>query len=77
MRLAPLLILVAATTARPQSAQLRSFGVRDGLVHERVNGFLEDRLGFLWIATWEGLSRFDGSEFVNFGSDRNLPCPLV
>jgi signal transduction histidine kinase/ligand-binding sensor domain-containing protein len=77
MRLAPLVLLVAAGSARPQAAQLRSFGVRDGLIHERVNGFLEDHLGFLWVPTWEGLSRFDGAGFVNFGTDRGLRCPLV
>lgn len=77
MRLALPVLLVAAGVARPQAAQLRSFGVRDGLVHERVNGFFEDHLGFLWVPTWEGLSRFDGATFLNFGTDRGLRCPLV
>src|SRR5262249_49391838 len=80
MRSAPLLavLLVLATgRALPQAAALRTFGVRDGLAHERVNCFFEDRLGFLWIGTWEGLSRFDGREFESFGTRDGLKSPLV
>jgi signal transduction histidine kinase/ligand-binding sensor domain-containing protein len=56
---------------------MRAYGVRDGLIHERVNGFLEDRHGFLWIATWEGASRFDGRAFVSYGTSDGLRSPLV
>jgi len=54
MRSAPLLaslavsvVLPATGRALPQTTALRTFGVRDGLAHERVNCFFEDRLGFL------------------------------
>jgi len=84
MRLAPFLAALLATPAvlapagaSPQATALQCFGVRDGLAHERVNCFFEDRLGFLWIGTWEGLSRFDGREFQDFGTADGLTSPLV
>src|SRR5882672_2015060 len=80
MRTAPLLatiVALAAGRAYAQATTMRAFGVRDGLVHERANCFFEDRHGFLWIGTWEGLSRFDGREFENFGTRDGLQSPLV
>jgi signal transduction histidine kinase/ligand-binding sensor domain-containing protein len=65
------------STSAAQNTVSRSFSVRDGLVHERVNDFLEDRYGFLWIATWEGASRFDGRSFLSFGPADGLGSPLV
>src|SRR5690349_6275644 len=81
MRSAPPLlatiVVLATGRALPQAAALRAFGVRDGLAHERVNCCFEDRLGFLWIGTWEGLSRFDGRDFKSFGARDGLNSPLV
>src|SRR5262245_11895560 len=71
------IVVLATGRALPQAAALRTFGVRDGLAHERVNCFFEDRLGFLWIGTWEGLSRFDGREFRSFGARDGLRSPFV
>jgi len=39
------------------------FTPADGLPHDRVNRFLVDRQGDLWIATAGGLCRYDGKEF--------------
>lgn len=36
---------------------------RSGLSHWRVSGIVQDRQGFIWLATWNGLNRFDGYEF--------------
>ncbi len=38
----------------------------DGLVNNHVTCFLKDTRGFIWVGTSAGLSRYDGSEFVNF-----------
>lgn len=37
--------------------------VKDGLSSNTVNAILKDRYGMLWIATKEGLNKFNGSEF--------------
>ncbi|MBP7149084.1 MAG: hypothetical protein KBD01_16265 [Acidobacteria bacterium] len=45
----------------------------DGLARDYVNDVLVDRDRFVWVATAEGLSRFDGQQFVNFGRTDGLP----
>jgi AraC-like DNA-binding protein len=36
---------------------------RAGLSHWIVSDILQDRHGFIWLATWNGLNRYDGYEF--------------
>src|SRR4249919_202029 len=43
----------------------------NGLSSDRINGIIQDREGFYWIATAEGLNRFDGSSIKVFRHDRN------
>lgn len=38
----------------------------DGLADNIVNCFLKDSRGMLWIGTYNGFSRFDGSNFYNY-----------
>ncbi len=50
------------------SYSFKAYKAADGLANNSVKGILEDDLGYLWISTSHGLSRFnkeDGS-FVNF-----------
>lgn len=42
------------------------YTTKEGLAGETVYTSLQDRAGFLWIATETGLSRFDGEKFRNF-----------
>jgi signal transduction histidine kinase/ligand-binding sensor domain-containing protein len=69
--------LASVTPLGAQELPLRAWSVRDGLIHPRVNGILRDSSGFVWFATWEGVSRFDGVRFTNFGAREGLPNPLV
>lgn len=46
------------------------FGIEDGLPQSFVSGITQDKDGFIWIATLDGLSRYDGRSFKNF---RNRP----
>ena len=39
---------------------------KDGLAHPLVWCVHQDKLGYIWIATADGLSRFDGNTFRNF-----------
>lgn len=43
---------------------LRKYGVNEGLAHRRVNAVVQDREGFLWVATPAGVQRFDGYTFT-------------
>lgn len=51
--------------------------IADGLASNAIHKIVRDSRGFLWFCTGEGLSRFDGSQFVNFGSTQGLPGRAV
>jgi ligand-binding sensor domain-containing protein len=42
-----------------------------------VSCFLEDKDGFLWVGTMDGLKRFDGNDFTIFRHDNNNPHSLA
>lgn len=44
----------------------KTFNTESGLPHNHVHCIAQDSTGFLWIATWDGLSRYDGYEFKNY-----------
>ncbi len=43
-----------------------TFNSNNGLPYNFVQNITQDSTGFLWISTWDGLSRFDGNEFRNY-----------
>jgi ligand-binding sensor domain-containing protein len=49
--------------AQFQQLQFESIGKADGLSQVTINDIYQDRYGFLWFATQEGLNRYDGYEF--------------
>jgi ligand-binding sensor domain-containing protein len=48
----------------------------DGLSQGYVTSILQDRRGFMWFATRDGLNRYDGSDFVVYKSDPKNPSSL-
>ena len=53
--------------------QWHSFGVAHGLASPLVGALLWGREGKLWIGTWDGLTSFDGAQFVNYTVADGLP----
>jgi len=45
---------------------VKVFTSADGLGSSFVNSLMRDSRGFLWFATRDGLSRFDGSQFITY-----------
>lgn len=52
-----------------QSYVLTNYTSRDGIGHDHVRRVVADSSGFIWIATWDGLTRYDGTDFVNYFHD--------
>lgn len=40
-----------------------------GLNNGSINSIVQDRDGFIWIATWDGIIRYDGYTFRNYNPD--------
>lgn len=45
------------------------FSIENGLSQSSVTGIVQDQLGYIWIATQDGLNRYDGYDFLIFKSD--------
>jgi len=67
------LLILAAVTLASQTAdaqQLQAarshYSTEDGLCSNAISMLYQDDLGYIWIATWNGLSRFDGYNFYNY-----------
>jgi ligand-binding sensor domain-containing protein/signal transduction histidine kinase len=66
-----------STGLQAQRLPLQIYDAASGLAHNRVRCLLADSRGFLWFGTVDGLSRFDGSRFTNYGVEQGLPHPEV
>src|SRR5215472_7928622 len=71
--------LIVARPPRTQAQQLafRSYTVVMGLPNSRVSAIYHDTRGYLWFGTLDGLSRFDGYRFTNYGSADGIRDPYV
>jgi signal transduction histidine kinase/ligand-binding sensor domain-containing protein len=72
------LALSAAAQSGPTGRDApQRYGSEDGLPHNAVHALAQDRAGYLWVGTQNGLSRFDGEQFVTFGADAEDPRALA
>ncbi len=56
-----------------QRYNFKFYGQEEGLQNLAVQVVLQDREGFLWVGTQNGLFRYDGSRFKAFTKDDGLP----
>ncbi len=50
---------------------------QDGLSNNRILSIHQDREGFIWFGTWEGLNKFDGYTFTVFQPDSHNPTQTL
>ena len=75
--LATALFLAAYTCLHAQElqAKLSHYSTDEGLASNAIAKIRQDNWGYIWIATWNGLSRFDGYDFYNYqtGTGSHIP----
>ncbi|MDH5367081.1 MAG: ATP-binding protein [Cyclobacteriaceae bacterium] len=56
-------------------------GVDDGLISDKIYDIKQDEQGFIWIATYNGLDRYDGNKIVHYlpiyNDSSSLPESLI
>jgi sensor histidine kinase YesM/ligand-binding sensor domain-containing protein len=67
------LLVVPTIKSSAQIAYLPHYTTKDGLPSNNCYYTLQDKKGYIWVATDAGVSRFDGSVFENFSVDDGLP----
>src|SRR5689334_3875987 len=72
----------AATFAPPRAAaqeptlRFERLTIEQGLSQNNVYSLLQDRTGFIWIGTADGLNRYDGYTFTVYKADPANPQSL-
>lgn len=61
-----------ATLRLQAQPYLREFTIADGLPSSNIRGITEDRFGYLWLASGDGLVRFDGRNFRTWRTENGL-----
>ena len=64
-------------SAQPQNFYFKNYGVKDGISYGVVNDIFRDSEGFLWLGTFNGLNRFDGTGFKVFYPNQNDSSAII
>ena len=61
--------LMSQLQAADEHYYFRNLSIQNGLSQNTVNAILQDRKGFMWFGTKDGLNRYDGLSFRKFKHD--------
>ncbi|MFH1197854.1 MAG: two-component regulator propeller domain-containing protein [bacterium] len=57
------LVCPVAILSQNQKTIFNNLTIEHGLSQNMIRSFIQDSRGFMWIATWDGLNRYDGYNF--------------
>ena len=72
-----LLLAVCLSALRAERYSFRHYGPSEGLTNVVVYSLLQDKTGFIWAGTPNGLFRFDGREFRRFDPASVAGSPAI
>lgn len=67
----------AAVAGEGRPIRFDRISTREGLSQATVTCLLQDRIGFIWMCTQDGLNRFDGYDFTVYRNDPSDPESLA
>ncbi|MCX7876080.1 MAG: histidine kinase [Melioribacteraceae bacterium] len=70
------LLLSSFLFAQEEKIIFERIGKEQGLIPGNVNDIVQDSVGFIWLATENGLCRFDGYNFIYFKNQKDDPTSL-
>jgi signal transduction histidine kinase/CheY-like chemotaxis protein/ligand-binding sensor domain-containing protein len=68
-----ILLALSAVFASAQFYRFQVFGADEGLGNLAILSMVQDRRGYLWVGSLNGLFRYDGDRFQRFGVADGLP----
>ena len=71
-----LLISSNVSFGQIESIKFTNIGIKEGLSYSLVTSIVRDDKGFLWIATQNGLNKYDGYDFKYYYSDKTNRSPV-
>ena len=71
-------LVILCTFCASVSAQRYSFReYTQGLGNLNITAIQQDRTGYLWVGTQNGLYRYDGSQFQRYGANQGIPDRII
>jgi len=68
---------LSAAPEAPGKYQFKTYGPEQGLIQPAIFTLVQDAEGFIWIATENGLIRYDGTAFRKWTETDGLPSPTI
>ena len=65
------LAVVSMTATAREHYVIQHYSIKDGMSQNTVMSILQDKQGYMWFGTWDGLNRFDGYTFEVFKAGTN------
>lgn len=62
-------LIITSTLSKTQDFQFKTYSFNNGLSSYNAGKILQDKFGFIWIGTQEGINRFDGETFITVKKD--------
>lgn len=66
------LALVLCQVSFSQRYLFKSYSTSEGLTQSQVTSICQDSIGYLWVGTLGGVSRYNGHTFKNYSTDNGL-----
>ena len=60
------IVFVTIANAQQKSIKFNSYSIEDGLSQSYVTDIVQDQFGYIWVATQDGLNKYNGYEFDVF-----------
>ncbi|MFN2189021.1 MAG: two-component regulator propeller domain-containing protein, partial [Candidatus Promineifilaceae bacterium] len=73
---APVIAVFRSPLMSTDSINFEHISIEEGLSQSSVHAILQDRDGFMWFGTLDGLNRFDGSEINIYKHDPDDPSSI-
>ena len=64
--LLPSFVFVLSPLHAQEHYVVQHYSIQDGMSQNTVMAIMQDKQGYMWFGTWDGLNRFDGYTFEVF-----------
>jgi ligand-binding sensor domain-containing protein/serine phosphatase RsbU (regulator of sigma subunit) len=61
-----LITLLGSINLNAQNQRFKSLSIKEGLSQSTVNCIIQDKKGFIWVGTQDGLNKYDGGRFIHY-----------
>ncbi len=65
-------LTITSVVSYSQNFNFNKLSLNDGMAHPYIYDICQDKNGYIWVATGEGLNRLDGSEIKKFSTNDGL-----